>query len=117
MGRLIRSTATLATLGAATLAYGGLVERNAFTLPRFQVPVLTPGAPPLRVLHISDLHITPGQKRKIAWIADLARLAPDLVINTGDTISNENAIPAIMRALGPLLDFPGAFVPGNNDYY
>jgi predicted MPP superfamily phosphohydrolase len=117
MGRLLRYTGGLFAGGTAVLAYGGLIERNAFTLRRFQVPVLTPGSPPIRVLHISDLHITPGQRRKQAWVAGLARLAPDLVINTGDTISDPLAIPAIMRALGPLFEFPGAFVPGNNDYF
>lgn len=117
MSRLLRATATLGTLGAATLAYGTVVERNAFTLRRFQVPVLAPGAPPIRVLHISDLHVTPNQKRKLAFVSELARLAPDLVINTGDTIAHPHAIPAIMRAFKPLLAFPGAFVPGNNDYY
>jgi predicted MPP superfamily phosphohydrolase len=122
MGRLLRRTTKLTSIGlpvmgAATLAYAGLIERNAFTLRRFQVPVLTPGSPPIRVLHISDLHITPNQSRKLAWISDLARLAPDLVVNTGDLISHPRAIPAIMRGLGPLFDFPGVFVPGNNDYF
>ena len=117
MGRLLRYTAATFALGAAPIVYGTLIERNAFTLRRFQVPVLDPGSPPVRVLHISDLHITPNQKRKLAFVADLARLAPDLVINTGDTISHEHAIPAIMRALKPLSDFPAAFVPGNNDYF
>ena len=117
MGRLLRYTGSLAAVGVATLAYAGLIERNAFTLRRFQVPVLAPGSAPIRVLHISDLHITPQQKRKQAWIANLARLAPDLVVNTGDTISSEHAIPAIMRALEPLFEFPGVFVPGNNDYF
>jgi predicted MPP superfamily phosphohydrolase len=98
-------------------AYGSLIERNAFTLRRFEVPVLEAGATPIRVLHISDLHITARQKRKHEWVHDLARLSPDLVINTGDTISDPFAIPAIMDSLGPLLDLPGAFVPGNNDYY
>jgi len=104
-------------LGAATLVYGGLIERNAFTVRRFDVPVLPPDAAPLRLLHVSDLHIVARQARKQAWIRSLADLRPDFVINTGDTISDPRAIPAIMDALGPLLDFPGAFVPGNNDYY
>ena len=114
IGRLAAGTAGL---GVAALAYGGLVERNAFTLRRFDVPVLEPGAAPLRLLHVSDLHITARQHRKQDWIRRLARLEPDLVVNTGDTISDPRAIPAIMDALGPLFDFPGAFVPGNNDYY
>jgi uncharacterized protein len=117
MARTARLAAGAVGLGALTLAYGGLIERNAFTLRRFEVPVLEPGAAPLRLLHVSDLHITARQRRKQAWIRSLADLAPDLVINTGDTISDPRAIPAIMDALGPLFEFPGAFVPGNNDYY
>jgi predicted MPP superfamily phosphohydrolase len=104
-------------LGAATLAYGALIERNAFTIRRFTVPVLDPGTPVLRLLHLSDLHITAAQKRKQQFIRSLADLKPDFVLNTGDTISDPKAIPAIMRSLEPLLGIPGGFVPGNNDYY
>ncbi len=117
MPRLVQTAAATAGLGAVALAYGGLIERNAFTLRRFDVPVLAPGSAPIRLLHVSDLHISPTQKRKLAWISDLARLRPDFVVNTGDTISDPNAIPAIMQALEPLFEFPGAFVPGNNDYH
>ncbi len=112
-----RAAALTAATGAAALAYGGLIERNAFTLRRFDVPVLAPGARPVRILHVSDLHIIAGQRRKIDWIRDLARLEPDLVINTGDTISDPDGITAVLHALEPLFAFPGAFVPGNNDYY
>jgi uncharacterized protein len=114
MARVVR---TLAAGAAATLAYGTLIERNAFTLRRFEIPVLAPGTPPIRLLHVSDLHITPPQRRKHAWIQGLSTLRPDVVINTGDTLSAPDGIPAVMRALDPLFEFPGAFVPGNNDYY
>ena len=103
--------------GLAMAFYGGVIERNAFTLRRFSVPVLAPGSAPIRVLHVSDLHFTAGQQRKQRWVADLARLRPDLVVNTGDTISDPNAIPEILGALQPLAAFPAVFVPGNNDYY
>jgi uncharacterized protein len=112
-----RVLTTVAAAGGAALLYGGVIERNAFTLRRFDIRVLAPGAAPVRVLHVSDLHITAGQARKQAWIRDLALLAPDLVVNTGDTLSAANAIPAVMRSLEPLFEFPGVFVPGNNDYY
>ncbi|MDT5045391.1 MAG: uncharacterized protein QOG75_1244 [Mycobacterium sp.] len=114
---LPRSAALAVGAGAAALAYGGLIERNAYTLRRFDVPVLNPGARPVRLLHISDLHITAAQQRKHKWIRALACLEPDLVVNTGDTISDPDGIPAVMHALEPLFAFPGAFVPGNNDYY
>jgi predicted MPP superfamily phosphohydrolase len=117
MARFMRAAGLTAGAGAVALAYGSLIERNAYTLRRFEVPVLSPGADPIRLLHVSDLHITPGQRRKLDWIRALARLQPDVVINTGDTISSPDGIPAVMHALEPLLEFPGGFVPGNNDYY
>ncbi|MGI8678916.1 MAG: metallophosphoesterase [Jatrophihabitans sp.] len=117
MRPISRAAIGVGATGLGTLAYGTLVERNAFTLRHFDVPVLTPGSAPLRVLHVSDLHITPRQSRKIAWIKALADLRPDLVVNTGDTLSAVDGIPAVMAALEPLFEFPGVFVPGNNDYY
>ena len=112
-----RAVTALGAAGAGALLYGSLIERNAFTLRRFDVPVLPRGAQPLRVLHLADLHITAGQRRKQKWIRGLAALRPDLVINTGDTLSAADAIPAVLSALEPLAAFPGVFVPGNNDYY
>ncbi|WP_341717993.1 metallophosphoesterase [Micromonospora sp. FIMYZ51] len=109
------ATATVAT-GAAALAYAALVERNMFTLRRFDVPVLPTGTEPLRVLHLSDLHMTPNQVRKQQWVASLAALDPDLVVVTGDNMAHPGAVPGVLRALQPLLDYPGAFVFGSNDY-
>lgn len=117
MSRLARAAAITVAAGAAAATYGIGIERNWFTLRRFEVPVLPRGAAPLRVLHLSDMHLTSGQRRKIAWVRGLASLAPDLVINTGDTFTSLESIPDVMRAFEPLLDFRGGFVPGNNDYY
>ena len=114
---MIRPLPAVGALGAAALFYGTVIERNAFTLRRFDVAVLPPGSEPLRILHLSDLHITAKQRNKHDWIRGLAALRPDLVVNTGDTLSAENAIPAVLRSLEPLFEFPGVFVPGNNDYY
>ena len=115
--RALAGAAGLAALGGACVAYGAGYEVQAYTLRRFDVPVLPPGAAPLRVLHVSDLHIVTGQPRKLAWIRELARLEPHLVVNTGDTLSAVDAIPDVLSALGPLFAFPGCFVPGNNDYW
>ncbi|MCZ2829945.1 metallophosphoesterase [Modestobacter sp. VKM Ac-2986] len=108
--------AVLAT-GAATVAYASLVERTRWTLRRFDVPVLPPGSAPLRVLQLSDLHMTAGQTGKQAFVAGLAALEPDLVVTTGDNLAGADAVPPTLRALEPLLDLPGAFVLSSNDYY
>jgi uncharacterized protein len=114
---LSRLAAGAAALGTATVAYATLVERNLFTLRRCDVPVLAPDAEPLRILHLSDLHLTPGQQRKQRWVAELGGTDPDLVIVTGDNLAHADAVPAAFRALGPLLEYPGAFVFGSNDYF
>jgi predicted MPP superfamily phosphohydrolase len=113
---LFRLAAGTAAVGATTLAYASLVERNMFTLRRYDVPMLPADAEPLRVLHLSDLHMMPDQARKQRWVASLAALDPDLVVVTGDNMAHPGAVPGVLRALQPLLDYPGAFVFGSNDY-
>jgi predicted MPP superfamily phosphohydrolase len=103
--------AAVAGIGYATL------EAQAFTLRRFTLPVLPAGAPSLRVLHVSDLHLVPRQRRKAAWLRSLARLEPDLVVSTGDNLAAKDAVPAVLDAYGELLRRPGVFVLGSNDYW
>src|SRR4051812_39739888 len=102
---------------AAGIAYATLIERNAFVVRETTMPVLTPGSAPLRVLHLSDLHMTPRQRRKQDWIRELAGWEPDLVINTGDNLAHPKAVPSVVQALGDLLSVPGLFVFGSNDYF
>ena len=107
----------MAVAGAGALAYASVVERNWFTLRQAEVPVLAPGTTPIRVLHISDVHLTPRRTRLMSWLASLDRLEPDLVVNTGDSIAHPEAVRALVDSLGPLLDRPGIFVYGSNDLY
>ena len=102
--------------GAGVLAWS-LVEARSFVLRRVRVPVLEPGAAPLRVLHLSDLHLTPRSGRERDWVAGLAALEPDLTLVTGDFLAHVDAVPTVQAALGGLLRRPGAFVLGSNDYH
>lgn len=104
-------------LGVAGLAYSIGYERTAFTLRHVEIPVLPAGATPLKVLHLSDAHLTPGQRAKQRWIRELAELDPDLVVNTGDNLGHLDALAPVLSCYGDLLDLPGVFVCGSNDYF
>jgi uncharacterized protein len=118
LGRTVARVATGAGVAAtACVVYAAGYEVRAYRLRRVDVPVLPAGQRPLRVLHVSDLHITPGQHRKRAWVRSLAALEPDLVVNTGDNLAHQQAVPDVLAAFGPLLARPGVFVFGSNDYY
>jgi predicted MPP superfamily phosphohydrolase len=116
-----KKTATVvgavAVAGAAAFAWGSLVERNRFTVRRERLPILAPGSPSLRILHLSDLHMAPWQTGKQDWIASLVDLRPDLVVNTGDNLGHVEGLLGVRRALEPFAGIPGAYVNGSNDYY
>ena len=114
---LVRSLLGVGAVGAGCLAYAGLYEVNAFRLRRVDVPVLPLGARPVRVLHLSDVHMTPSARARQRWLSTLGALEPDLVINTGDNLAHEGAVPSVLASFGRLLDRPGVYVWGSNDYY
>lgn len=110
----LMSTTAAALVG---LGYAAGIERRAYALRRVDVPVLAAGSRPLRLLHISDLHLTPDQDDKQRWVRGLSDLEPDLVVNTGDNLAHQESIPFLLDSLGELLDLPGVFVLGSNDYF
>jgi uncharacterized protein len=103
--------------GAAGLTYAAGVERNAFTLRRYDVPLLPPGSAPLRILHVSDVHMIGRQRRKQAFLRSLAAESPDLVATTGDNLAAADGVPAMLAAMEAFRGVPGVFVLGSNDYY
>jgi len=96
---LKKTAAVAAGSLVAGIGYASIIERNAFVTREITMPVLTPGSTPLRVLHISDIHMRPNQKRKQAWLRELAGLQPDLVVNTGDNLAHPKAVPAVVITL------------------
>ncbi|MFS3129862.1 metallophosphoesterase [Nocardioides sp. Bht2] len=109
-------------VGAAALAGLALTgyaaaEARAYTVRRVQIPVLPRGARPIKVLQLTDLHMTPDQRAKQEWVRGLAALEPDLVVNNGDNLAHRDAVPVALDALGPLLELPGVYVFGSNDYF
>ena len=116
MGFLANSALAVGATGVGSLTYG-LAEAQAFKVRELDLDLLPAGSDSIRVLHISDLHITPAQTRKINWVKSLAKLEPDFVVGTGDFLAHQLAVPAVVEAMNELMEIPGAFVLGSNDYF
>jgi len=97
--------------------WGFGIERYLFTVRQATAAALPPGFAPLRVLHISDAHMAPWQHRKQDWLASLAELEPDLVVNTGDNLGHRDGLIGIRRSFDAFAGVPGVFVHGSNDVF
>ena len=108
----------LAAAGAACVGYGVLVERDWYRLRRQRVEALEPGQPPLTVLHLSDLHLTAADHRRMAFLERLAGEPVDLVVLTGDMLGEPEGLDPVLDVLGRFRPRLGAVaVLGSNDYW
>lgn len=104
-------------VGAACAVWGIGIERHLFTVREASVKALPPGSRPIRVLHVSDAHMAPWQRRKQDWLSSLAELEPDLIVNTGDNLGHRDGLHGIRRAFDAFAGIPGVFVHGSNDLF
>lgn len=103
------------------MAYGNLIEQHWYRLRRVRVPgVLRSATPrPLRILHLSDLHLDPPQPERTAFLEHLAEHDVDLAVATGDLLGSAYAEDETVAALAPLTadGTPGLVVLGSHDLF
>lgn len=121
MPSLTRAVAGIGATGAACVAYGTLIERRWYRLRHLHLPgALRPGAErPVRILHVSDVHLDPPQQHRVDFLAEVAREPVDLVVLTGDLLGGRGAEDTVVAALAPLTadGTPGVLVLGSNDLF
>ena len=89
----------LIAAGALAAAAWPVVEPQLPVLRRVTAPVLPARSAPVRVLHVSDLHLLPRHTRRAAWVRGLARHKADLVVSTGDHVGSESAFALLADTL------------------
>lgn len=119
---LMRWTGAAAVTGAVVSGVGvgaAALEARFPLTRRYDIRVQPrPGLQEFTILHISDLHMFPGQGFIRDYLAEVAATEKfDFVVSTGDNLGSSNGVPLLLEALQPLLSTPGAFVLGSNDYY
>jgi uncharacterized protein len=114
----MRPLRTVTLAGIAAGAYS-VVEGRSYRLGRVEVPV-GDGSPPLRILHLSDTHLsglTPDLHR---WLGGLPEAVGevDLIVATGDLIDDDAGIDMAVDALGRFEARLGRYyVLGSHDYF
>lgn len=113
----------LALAAPAVASYALFVEPNRLQVREETVPIASwaAGIPPLRIAHVSDLQTVGACDRERAALEDLRRLAPDLIVLTGDYVAGpffdtrpaEEAAHAFLAALPAIA--PTVVVAGHSE--
>lgn len=79
-------------MGTLLLSWASLVEPAGVTMTRLRITSdrLASGTPPMRIFHISDLHIDRLSVRETAVLEAIQRTQPDAIVITGDFVSTSN---------------------------
>lgn len=109
--------AGVAVLGLAPVAYG-VTEARRYRLKSYRIPVLEPGAPTIRILHLSDFHLRLANRKMMRFLKSLHEHSFDLVFATGDLLGEPGAVDVCLRLLkGMKGSTARCFVFGSSDYY
>lgn len=76
-------------LGSVALYRGAFVEPATLHLTRLPIAVdsVPPGSAPVRLLHVSDIHLERWSVRETQLLAHIAAQAPDVILITGDYVN------------------------------
>lgn len=108
--------------GVASYLYGSLVEARRFHLEmvRIRIPREMNGATPrspLRVLHISDLHLAEPESHKVDFLQRITSMDYDMIVLTGDIFENLSGLKYAEALLKRRPRYGAYAVLGNHDYY
>jgi predicted MPP superfamily phosphohydrolase len=116
-------TAALAGIGAAvaTVLAGLLHVRRGPRVRRVEIPLANLPVPSYAIVQLTDVHIGPLIGRELAErvVAQIAALAPDLIVITGDLVDGRlHELQAEIEPLRGLHAPDGVWaVTGNHEYY
>lgn len=118
--RAVRAAlAATTSLAVAGLTWSVAIERRWWALRHTTVPCLRSSAQrPLRVLHLSDLHLLPWQRDKLNFVRSCAEVEPEVVVGTGDFLGHPQAVAPAVEVLTDVARGRIAIaVLGSNDLY
>lgn len=118
-GVLVGMGASALLAGLAAGVYAACVEPRRYRLETLTVTATGACRPaaPLKVLHISDLHLCYPESHKIEFLKRITDDDYDLIALTGDVIENFSGLPYIPSILSRRPRLGAYAVLGNHDYH
>jgi predicted MPP superfamily phosphohydrolase len=131
MLNLRRALPAVAAIGGAAIAagvasylYGSLIEARRYHLEMVRIRIPrdvngsgVPPRPPLRVLHISDLHLAQPESHKVEFLRRITSMDYDMIVLTGDVFEDFTGIQYAEALLKRRPRYGAYAVLGNHDYY
>lgn len=109
-----------AAAGALCVAYAYFIEPYYLEVRYVQTysPKLAVGCKPIRVVHVSDLHCEAKVRLEDRAADEIASVAPDIIVYTGDSLNCVEGLSVCQKFLRRLADIaPTYCVRGNWDRY
>lgn len=116
--RLRRTVLALGAIGLVCIAYAYLVEPYWLEVKHVRVKSrkLKPGAKPITIVQISDLHSESPARLEDRIANEIALVTPDLIVFTGDALNSPEGLPIFKRCISQLPKIaPTVVVKGNWD--
>lgn len=90
-------------------------DRSGFRVQPLHVPCPALERP-LKILHLSDTHLLPGDRRKLEFVQRVTDADYDFVFHTGDVAETPEAEPLVPSMLTRQPRHGAYLVPGNHDH-
>ena len=123
---IFASLASVAAAGVGTYLYASLIESRRYRLDSVKVntgegaegPISADDQPMrLRVLHLSDLHLSKPESHKIEFLRRATDAQYDLIVITGDIFENYSGLQYASEIISRPPRLGTYAVLGNHDYY
>jgi predicted MPP superfamily phosphohydrolase len=113
-----RALFTAGGIGLLAFGYGYWIEprRVEVTTIPIATPKLPPGAPPIRIVHLSDFHSPSNNALQDRLPLLVREQKPDLIVFTGDAVNTRDGVGRVRRTMSELARIAPTFaVRGNRD--
>lgn len=111
-----RSMYALALIGFGCFAYSYFIEPYWLEVRKIEIrsTKIPPNSPPIRIVHISDMHSDGFARLEEDLPNKIAEQKPDLIVFSGDSLNSPDGLPVFRECLNKISNIAPTFVVRGN---